>query len=92
MIQSFADRETERFFHTEKSRRHQSVDRVAMRKLIQLNHAMRLGDLSVPPGNRLEPLKGKLDGYHSIRINRQWRITFRWTPQGPSEVEICDYH
>jgi proteic killer suppression protein len=70
----------------------QSVSRVALRKLIQMNRATRLEDLAVPPGNRLEPLTGNLAGLHSIRINQQWRIVFRWTEQGPAEVRIIDYH
>ena len=64
----------------------------ARRKLIQVNSATVLSDLSAPPGNRLEALKGDWKGYHSIRINDQWRIVFRWTPAGPDEVEIVDYH
>lgn len=92
MIQSFADTDTEKLFHAEKSRRFNAIVRVAVRKLIQLNRAGRLGDLSVPPGNRLEPLKGDYTGYHSIRINDQWRIVFRWTDSGPEEVGIVDYH
>jgi len=92
MIQSFGDRETEKLFHTEKSRKYSAILRVTLRKLIQMNRAVTLEDLSVPPGNRLEPLKGKLNGFHSIRINNQWRIVFRWTDQGPEEVSIMDYH
>jgi len=92
MIQSFADRDTERLFHEEKSRRFNAVARVALRKLIQLNRAGKLLDLSVPPGNRLEALHGKRSGYNSIRINDQWRIVFRWAPVGPSDVGIVDYH
>jgi proteic killer suppression protein len=65
---------------------------VARRKLVQLDAAAGLSDLLVPPGNRLEALKGDLRGYHSIRINDQWRIIFRWTEPGPEEVEIVDYH
>jgi toxin HigB-1 len=68
------------------------IARVARRKLVQLNNAMQLGDLAAPRGNRLEALKGDLAGKHSIRINDQWRIVFRWTPSGPAEVEIMDYH
>ena len=65
-----------------------------MRKPIQLNQARTLGDLAIPPGNRLEALRGALSGLHSIRINDQWRITFRWTSegQGPDQVAIVDYH
>lgn len=65
---------------------------VARRKLVQLDNATVLKDLSVPPGNRLEALKGAGRGMHSIRINDQWRIVFRWTVAGPEEVEITDYH
>lgn len=57
-----------------------------------MNHASKLEDLAVPPGNRLEALKGKISGFHSIRINDQWRIVFRWSPLGPAEVRIMDYH
>ena len=63
-----------------------------MRKLIQMNQARVLGDLAVPPGNRLEALRGNLSGLHSIRINDQWRIVFRWTNEGPAQVAIVDYH
>ncbi len=69
-----------------------AVAKVARRKLVQLNNAGRLADLSMPPGNRLESLKGNLMGKHSIRINDQWRIVFHWTETGPEEVEIVDYH
>ena len=92
MIKSFADTETEHLFHTEKSRRYGAIARVALRKLIQMNRARVLQDLAVPPGNRLEALKGDLSGFYSIRINQQWRITFRWTNHGPSDVGIVDYH
>jgi toxin HigB-1 len=66
--------------------------KVTRRKLVQLDAAASLTDLSVPPGNRLEALKGELSGRHSIRINDQWRIVFRWTDAGAAEVEIMDYH
>jgi proteic killer suppression protein len=66
--------------------------KVARRKLVLLDAAKRLGDLKVPPGNRLEELKGDLKGYHSIRINDQWRIVFQWTAEGPKNVRIDDYH
>jgi toxin HigB-1 len=69
-----------------------SLAKVARRKLVQVNNALILNDLAVPPGNRLEPLKGDLAGKHSIRINDQWRIVFRWTDAGPEDVEIVDYH
>lgn len=92
MIQTFGDDETRQLFESEKSRRFSAISRVAMRKLIQMNQARKITDLAVPPGNRLEALKGSLDGYHSIRINDQWRIVFRWTENGPAEVQIIDYH
>jgi len=66
--------------------------KVARRKLVQVNNAAVLGDLAAPPANRLEALKGKLAGRHSIRINDQWRVVFKWTDAGPEDVEIKDYH
>ena len=92
MIQSFADRDTEQLFHEEKNRRFAAINRIALRKLLQLNRTSALQNMAVPPGNRLEALKGKRAGQHSIRINDQWRIVFRWTASGPSEVAIIDYH
>lgn len=92
MIQSFADADTEELFHREKNRRFSAITRVALRKLMQMNRAGLLSDLGVPPGNRLESLRGNFTGYHSIRINDQWRIVFRWTESGPAEVAIVDYH
>ena len=92
MIQSFADTDTEQLFRVERNRRFNAVARVALRKLIQMNQAGEITELAVPPGNRLELLKGDLAGLHSIRINLQWRIVFRWTPQGPAEVRVVDYH
>jgi toxin HigB-1 len=92
MIQSFSDRDTEELFRTEENRRFHAIARVALRKLIQMNQAGKLDDLKVPPGNRLEALKGRLAGFHSIRVNDQWRIIFRWTDAGPSDVAIVDYH
>jgi proteic killer suppression protein len=68
------------------------IAKVARRKLVQLNNAAVLGDLAAPPGNRLEALRGDLGGRQSIRINDQWRIVFRWTNEGPEQVEIVDYH
>ena len=92
MILSFSDGHTEELFRTERSRRFRSVSRVALRKLIQLNQARSLRDLSVPPGNHLEALRGSLMGFHAIRINDQWRIVFQWTDSGPEQVSIIDYH
>ena len=73
-------------------RRFASIERVALRKLIQMNRAALLSDLRVPPGNRLKALGGRLAGFHSIRIDDQWRIVFRWTDSGPEQVAIDDYH
>ena len=92
MILSFADKDTENLFVTERSRRFGSISRVALRRLIQMNQATSLGDLAVPPGNRLEALRGDRSGFHSVRVNDQWRIVFRWTPFGPEQVSIVDYH
>ncbi|WP_244893737.1 type II toxin-antitoxin system RelE/ParE family toxin [Desulfococcus multivorans] len=69
-----------------------NIERIAMRELRQLQIAARLDDLKVPPGNRLEALKGDRTGQHSIRINSQFRICFRWTAAGAADVEIVDYH
>ena len=93
MIRSFACPETERLFQDEHSRRlPQKIERVARRKLLLLHQARRLEDLRAPPGNRLEALKGDRAGQHSIRINDQWRICFRWEGADAFGVEIVDYH
>ncbi|MEM9280249.1 MAG: type II toxin-antitoxin system RelE/ParE family toxin [Verrucomicrobiota bacterium] len=92
MIQSFADNDTVELFYEEKNRRFHPISRVALRKLIQMNQAGQLSDLAVPPGNRLEALKGDLAGLYSIRVNQPWRIVFRWTEQGPEKVRIVDCH
>lgn len=92
MIQSFADKDTEELFRKESNRRFAAIARVALRKLIQMNRARVLQDLAVPPGNRLEALKGDFAGFHSIRINDQWRLFFRWSNLGPEDVAIADYH
>ncbi len=92
MIQSFADKDTEELFKSGSNRRFAALSRVALRKLIQMNQAGALSDLAVPPGNRLEALSGRLSGFHSIRINDQWRIVFKWTDSGPEQVAIVDYH
>lgn len=93
MIQSFADAETEKIFHGLVSRRlPQNLQPVMHRKLVMLNAVAKLDDLRVPPGNRLEALKGGRKGQHSIRVNQQWRLCFRWTENGPGDVEIVDYH
>lgn len=92
MIQSFADKETEKLWNTEKSRKYNNFIRPALRKLIQIHAAETLDDLKFPPGNHLELLQGNRRGQHSIRINQQYRICFKWTDAGPGNVEIVDYH
>jgi len=93
VIRSFGDRDTERLWHRE---RVPSIDprihRVALRKLRQVGNAVELDDLRIPPGNRLEALKGDRRGEHSIRINGQWRICFVWKNGGAEDVEVVDYH
>ena len=92
MIRSFRDADTEALFHDELVPRFRSIERPARRKLLYLNRARVLQDLKVPPGNRLEALRGDRKGQHSIRINDQWRICFRWREDGVHDVEIVDYH
>ena len=92
MIVSFGDRDTEDLFRMERGRKFGSASRVALRKLIQLNQARDLRDLAVPPGNRLERLRGGLSDFHSIRVNNRWRIIFVWTRSGPERVSVVDYH
>ena len=92
MIVSFADRDTQRLASGQRVRRFSAFEAIARRKLRQLDIASRLDDLKVPPGNRLEALKGDRKGQMSIRINDQWRVCFRWTESGPADVEIVDYH
>ena len=92
MINSFAEKETRALFETGTSRRWNSMARVAVRKLVQIDSVATLDELNVPPGNRLEALKGDRAGLHSIRINDQWRICFRWESDGIYDVEIIDYH
>jgi proteic killer suppression protein len=90
VIKSFKCSDTRKLFG--KSKRFSSIIKVATRKLTQLEAAATLKFLRSPPGNRLEALKGSREGQHSIRVNDQWRICFRWTPAGPEDVEIVDYH
>jgi len=92
MIRSFRCRETRRLFETGKSRRFSAISRIALRKLDQLDNVTRLDSLAIPPGNHLEALKGDRLGQFSIRINQQWRVCFRWTDEGPTDIEIVDYH
>lgn len=92
MIVSFSDKDTERLFAGFRVKRFIPFERVAQRKLRQLQIAGSLADLRIPPGNHLEKLSGNLAGHWSIRINEQFRITFKWTAAGPAEVAITDYH
>lgn len=92
MIRSFRCTDTEALARGDYVRRFDSISHVARRKLRQLEIASRLEDLRVPPGNRLEALKGSRQGQYSIRINDQWRICFRWTALAAEDVEIVDYH
>ena len=91
-IKSFKSADTESLFKGARVKRFVNIESVAMRKLAMLNRAGRLDDLRVPPGNPLEALKGNLSGLHSIRVNDQFRVCFRWTLEGPADVEIVDYH
>jgi len=93
MIQSFHDKEAEKIFNHELSRKYsENLQRVALRKLNILDAAGALSDLRLPPGNKLEKLSGDRLGQHSIRINDQWRICFRWSGNDAYDVEITDYH
>ena len=94
-ICSFSDQPTELFFLTGKVKKGAgwiAVKSVVKRKLDMIHYAEVLEDLKAPPGNRLEALSGILRGRHSIRVNDQWRIVFKWTASGPAEVKVCDYH
>ena len=97
MIESFGDGPTKDIFNgrnTKKARKvcHVELWSLAARKLDQLDSVESLSELNIPPGNKLEPLKGEREGQHSIRINDQYRICFRWTDSGPADVQIIDYH
>jgi len=96
MIVSFGDRGTSDLFHGISSRRRRKfptqIQEQALHKLDVLNAAQVLDELKSPPGNRLEALKGDFRGFHSMRINSQWRIVFRWVESGAHDVEIIDYH
>lgn len=88
----FYCKETAHLWQFGKSSKFSTIKKPALRKLQMLNQALNITDLRVPPGNRLESLKGNRDGQYSIRINDQWRICFWWTQEGPTLVEIGDYH
>jgi toxin HigB-1 len=92
MIRSFGCSDTGALSKGIRVSRFVNIEAIARRKLRQLDIAAQLSDLRVPPGNRLEPLKGDRAGQHSIRINDQWRVCFRWTEAGAEDVEIVDYH
>ena len=93
MIRSFRDRDTQRLFDRQPVRKLGATrQRVALRKLRQLDAAVTLEDLRVPPGNRLEKLRRDRAGQHSVRINDQWRVCFRWVGGDAHDVEIVDYH
>ena len=93
MIKSFGNEETRLIYSLQRSRKLPSdIQQVALRKLRMINNAVSLNDLRVPPANRLEKLIGDRTGQHSVRINDQWRICFRWEGNDAYEVEITDYH
>jgi len=92
MIQTFANRAMARLWDGEFVKAFSAIERAAKRKLDLLHNAKTIDDLRAPPGNRLEALAGDRRGQYSIRINDQWRICFRWTAEGPEDVEIVEYH
>lgn len=93
MIKSFGNRETELIWNGNTSKKLPfTMQNIARRKMRMINNAQDIQDLKIPPSNHLEKLKGNLKAYHSIRINQQWRLIFKWTNQHASELEIIDYH
>lgn len=93
MIKSFADAETKKIWNQRRSRKlPPDIQRRALRKLAILSQSTDINDLRIPPANRLEALSGDRDGQHSIRINQQWRLCFRWVGGDAYDVEIVDYH
>lgn len=93
MIKTFADKETKKVWNGEFSTKlPNEIQRIARRKLRMINNSQNINDLRIPPANKLEKLKGDLKGLYSIRINKQWRITFKWTNQNAEQLKIEDYH
>ena len=93
MIKTFADKETKKVWNGEFSTKlPNEIQRIARRKLRMINNSQSINDLRIPPANKLEKLKGDLKGLYSIRINKQWRITFKWTNQNAEQLKIEDYH
>jgi toxin HigB-1 len=93
MILSFGSKDTEKIWNGERTKRIPlEIQRIGRRKLRMLNNSQNIGDLKIPPSNRLEKLSGNLKEFHSIRINDQWRIIFKWENNHANEVEIIDYH
>jgi proteic killer suppression protein len=94
-IRSFVRKPVEDFFLTGNAPRRErwaSAAGIVKRKLDMIDYANALNDLASPPGNRLEALRGDLKGFHSVRVNDQWRVVFKWTPDGPDSVDVVDYH
>ncbi|MDR2609878.1 MAG: type II toxin-antitoxin system RelE/ParE family toxin [Clostridiales Family XIII bacterium] len=92
MIVSYKDKDTEKLANHIRVAKYRSIERIALRKLVQLEVAYALNDLRIPPGNRLESLSGDRTGHYSIRINDKYRICFKWASGKAYEVEITDYH
>lgn len=93
MIKSFGDKETEKIWNGYQSKKLPAdIQNVARRKLRMINNAQNINDLRIPPANHLEKLTGSLLGFHSIRINKQWRVIFKWENDNAFEVQIVDYH
>jgi proteic killer suppression protein len=92
LIKSFSDKDTASLFNTGHSRKFSNIERIALRKLDMIHAAINVETLKVPPGNRLEALKGTRQGQYSIRVNDQWRICFKWAGHDAYDVEIVDYH
>lgn len=93
MIKSFADKEADKIWNGKQSKKLPvNIQNVARRKLRMINNAQNINDLRIPPANHLEKLSGKLEGFYSIRINKQWRLIFKWDYDNAFEVEIIDYH